>query len=143
VLAAAHRIPSAVAVATIASPAGTEHLRSTLLRQAPHLPDAGEADVEIAGRPFRVRARLLEDLREHNVRSRVERLGRALMIFHSPADRVVSIEQAGQLFRAAAHPKSFVSVDGADHLLLRDVRDADYIGQTLAAWASRYVEMEK
>jgi len=138
-LAAAHRIPSALAVATIGSPAGTEHLRATLLRQAPELADTGEASVEIAGRSFRVRAQLLEDLGEHSVISSVQRLGRPLMVFHSPADTVVSIEQATILFRAAHHPKSFVSVDGADHLLLRDPRDAEYIGGVLAAWAARYV----
>ena len=82
---------------------------------------------------------LLDDLREHNIRDCLLRLERALMIFHSPVDTVVGIDQAALLFKSARHPKSFVSLDQADHLLLKDPRDAQYVGEVLAAWASRYV----
>lgn len=139
VLAAAHRVSSAKALATIASPAGTEHLQSALLHKAPELASGGEAEVEIAGRAVRVRSRLLDDLRAHNIRDCVRKLDRALMIFHSPIDSVVGIDQAAALFQAARHPKSFVSLDNADHLLIRDPRDAEYVGEVLASWASRYV----
>jgi len=139
VLASAHRVSSVRALATIASPAGTDHLQTTLLRQAPELDQGADSQIEIAGRRVRVRAQLLEDLRSHQLLSCVRKLDRALMIFHSPADRVVGIDQAATIFQAARHPKSFVSLDQADHLLLRDPRDAQYVGEVLAAWASRYV----
>ena len=139
VLAAARRVSSVRAIATIASPAGTEHLQATLLRKAPGLAQGADSEVEIAGRPIRVRQQLLEDLSEHNLRDCVRKLDRALMIFHSPVDTVVGIDQAAILFTTARHPKSFVSLDQADHLLLADPRDAQYVGEVLASWASRYV----
>ncbi len=139
VLAAAARMPSARAVATIASPAGTENLHAKLVRKAPELAKGADSEVDIAGRRIRIGPQLIEDLREHSIRDHVRNLGRALMIFHSPVDGVVDIDQAGVLFKAARHPKSFVSLDQADHLLLRDPRDAAYVGEVLASWASRYV----
>lgn len=139
VLAAAARMPSARAVATIASPAGTENLQAKLVRKAPELAKGADSEVDIAGRRIRIGPQMIEDLREHNIRDHVRNLGRAFMIFHSPIDNVVDIDQAGVLFKAARHPKSFVSLDQADHLLLRDPRDAAYVGEVLASWASRYV----
>lgn len=139
VIAAAHRVSSVRAVATIATPAGTEHLQTTLLKKAPELAEGGESEVDIAGRSIRVRGQLLEDLREHSIRDYLRELDRALMIFHSPVDTVVGIDQAALLFKSARHPKSFVSLDQADHLLAKDPRDAQYVGEVLAAWASRYV----
>jgi uncharacterized OsmC-like protein/alpha/beta superfamily hydrolase len=142
VLAAAERVPEARAVATIAAPSETEHLRETLLRRAPDLEDTDEAEVELGGRSFRIKRELLDDLGEDHLHRAVAELGKALLVFHSPVDEVVGIEHARKIYEAAKHPKSFVSLDDADHLLL-DSRDARYVGEVLAAWASRYVELEE
>jgi putative redox protein len=139
VLAAAHRIEEARAVATIGAPSDTDHLRGTLIRQAPELEERGEAEVRLAGRPFRIQQQLLEDLAEDHLSDRIRDLERALLIFHSPVDAVVSVDHAKRIYLAAKHPKSYISLDDADHLLTREP-DARYVGEVLAAWASRYVD---
>lgn len=140
VLAAAARVPEAVAVATIGAPSDTEHLKDTLLRRAPELEDKGEVEVNLGGRPFRIRKKLLEDLEKDHLDRALGELGKALLIFHSPVDDVVGIDHARRIYQAAKHPKSFVSLDDADHLLTRQ-SDARYVGEVLAAWAGRYVEV--
>ncbi len=143
VLAAAKRIPAARLVATLGAPSDTDHLRQTLLDRAPELAgegEAAEAEVDLAGRRIRVRRQLLEDLARQNVREAIASLDRPLLIFHSPVDRVVGIDHARRIYEAARHPKSFVSLDGADHLLLERPGDARFVGEVLSAWASRYVE---
>jgi alpha/beta superfamily hydrolase len=140
VLAAAERIPEARAVATIGAPSDTEHLRNTLVRIAPDLEERGEAEVHLGGaRPFRVRKELLDDLEEDHLRGVLEGLHKALLLFHSPVDNVVGIDHARRLFEMAKHPKSFVSLDTANHLLTGE-DDACYVGDVLAAWAGRYLE---
>src|SRR5918999_571884 len=139
VLAAAERIPEAVAVATLGSPSDTEHLRNTLFHLAPELEARGEAEVRLGGRVFRISRQFLDDLEEDHLRGVLERLHKALLIFHSPIDNIVGIDHARRLFDMAKHPKSFVSLDTADHLLT-DERDARYAGDVLAAWSSRYLE---
>ncbi len=140
VLAAAERIPETAAVATFCAPSDTEHLRDTLVRLAPELEERGEAEVNLGGdRPFRIRRQLLDDLSEDHLQGIVERLHKPLLIFHSPIDNVVGIDHAERLFRAARHPKSFISLGSADHLL-RNERDARFAGEVLAAWAGRYLE---
>jgi putative redox protein len=139
VLAAAERIPEALAVATLGAPSDTEHLRDTLIHLAPELEARGEAEVRLGGRVFRIRREFLEDLREDHLQGVLARLRKALLIFHSPIDNIVGIDHARRLFEMAKHPKSFVSLDTADHLLT-DERDARYAGDVLAAWSSRYLE---
>ncbi|MFL6194111.1 MAG: alpha/beta fold hydrolase [Thermoanaerobaculia bacterium] len=139
VLAAAGRIPEAKAVATLGAPSDTEHLREALVRISPELEARGEAEVQLAGRSFRVRRELLDDLSEGHLQGVLENLHKALMIFHSPVDNVVGIDHARRLFEMAKHPKSFISLDGANHLLT-DEEDARYAGDLLAVWAGRYVE---
>jgi putative redox protein len=141
VLAAAERIPEARAVATIAAPSDTDHLRETLIRLAPELAERDEAEVTLAGRKFRIKRQLLQDLAEGSLRRAIAELGRALLVFHSPVDEIVGIDHARRIYEAAKHPKSFISLDDADHLLA-DERDARYVGQVLAAWAQRYVTLE-
>jgi putative redox protein len=137
--AAAREFPEAVAVATVGAPSDTEHLGRILLAKAPELETAGEAEVALGPGRFRVRRQLLEDLREQRMSHHVATLGRALLVLHSPVDEVVGIDHARRLFETARHPKSFVSLDGADHLLT-DPSDARYVAEVLAAWAGRYVE---
>lgn len=140
VLAAAHRIEGARVVATIAAPSETTFLARKLEPAADEAGPAGEAEVDIAGRKFRIRKQLVEDLREQNLRDHIGKLDKPLLVFHSPVDSVVSIEHARRIFDAARHPKSFVSLDGADHLLIKDPRDARVVGKLLAAWAGRYLQ---
>lgn len=138
VLAAAHRIEEARAVATIGAPAEPEHLRELFAKEADAIREHGEAEVVLAGRPFRIKRELLEDLAEQCSAKKISELGKALVVFHSPQDSTVGIENARLIFQAARHPKSFVSLDGADHLLGR-TRDASYVAQVLAAWSERYL----
>jgi putative redox protein len=137
VLAAAARIPEAVAVATLAAPSDPAHLGGTLLRLAPELERSGRAELTLGGRSFLIRRELLDDLAAQRLEPAIARLGRALLILHSPTDDTVGIEHAARIYQAARHPKSFVSLDDADHLLSRE-RDARYAATVLAAWASRY-----
>lgn len=139
VLAAAASIPEAVAVATLGAPSDTEHLKDTLLRQAPELEEKDQAEVTLGGRSFRIKQQLLRDLESGHMQGAISSLGKALLIFHSPVDDIVHVDHARRIYMAAKHPKSFVSLDDADHLLSRQ-SDARYVGEVLAAWAGRYVE---
>lgn len=142
VLAAADRIPEARAVATIGAPSDTGHMRETLIRLSPELESRGEAEIDLGGaRPFRIRKELLDDLSEDHLQGILHRLRRPLLLFHSPVDNVVGIEHAHRLFEAAKHPKSYISLGMADHLLSRE-RDARYVGEILAAWAGQWLEGE-
>ena len=142
VLAAADRIPEARAVSTIAAPSSTDYLRKRLLEGAPELQTEDEARIDLMGRSIRIRRQLLDDLEEEHMRSGISALGRPLLIFHSPADEVVGIEHARKIYKAARHPKSFVSLDQADHLLLARESDALMVGGVMAAWAARYLDSE-
>ena len=139
VLAAARRIPEAVAVATINAPADASHVAGLLQDARAEIDAQGEAEVELAGRKFRIRREFLEDAAAQKIAQAVAELNRALMVFHAPRDTTVGIDNASRIFLAAKHPKSFVSLDDADHLLTRRA-DARYVGAVLAAWASRYLK---
>ncbi|MEM7417020.1 MAG: alpha/beta fold hydrolase [Gemmatimonadota bacterium] len=139
VLRAAGRLPSVRAVATVGAPAEPLHVLGLLKDSTEEIEAAGEATVDIGGRPFRVQKQFVDDLQEQRTEHAVASLGRALMILHSPTDQIVGIENAAQLYEMARHPKSFVSLDGADHLLSRP-EDATFVASVLAAWAARYVE---
>ena len=139
VLAAASQIPESVAVATIGAPFDPAHVRRLLAPAVTAIDAAGEAEVQLAGRSFRIRKQFLEDLAIHPSAERISALRKALLILHSPRDTIVSIDNAAQIFMAAKHPKSFVSLDDADHMLTR-TEDAVYVAAVLSAWASRYVK---
>ena len=139
VLAVAERLSSVKAVATIGAPYDPAHVRHLFTHAESEIEAKGEAEVSIGGRPFCIRKQFLDDLESQEaMTNRIARLGRALLIFHSPQDATVSIEQAADIYKSAKHPKSFVSLDGADHLVT-DPSDARYIADVLAAWASRYL----
>src|SRR5437879_3475053 len=138
VLAAAGQIPEAVAVATINAPADPAHVEKLFAGQRAEIDVHGEAEVELSGRKFRIRREFLQDVAAQKLSEAVAGLRRALIVFHAPRDATVGIENASQIFLAARHPKSFVSLDDADHLLTRR-SDAQYVGAVLAAWASRYL----
>jgi uncharacterized OsmC-like protein/pimeloyl-ACP methyl ester carboxylesterase len=138
VLAAAARIDEVSAVVTIGAPAEPEHVLRHLGGALEVIERDGSAEVTLAGRSFRVGREFLETTRDEKVLNSLGSLRRALLVMHSPTDGVVSIDEAGRIFRAARHPKSFVSLDGADHLL-SDAADAQYVAATVLAWADRYM----
>ena len=138
VLQAAADLPSAVAVATIGSPADPAHVAHLFGEARDELETQGEAEVNIGGRPFTVKKQFLDDLAQHDLFSAVGKLRKALLIMHAPLDDVVEIDNASALYQAAKHPKSFASLDKADHLLSNNA-DSLYAGRLLAAWASRYL----
>jgi len=139
VLAAAARIPEAAAVATIGAPADPAHLARLFSDVRPEIEASGEAEVSIAERKFRIRKEFLEDIEEHKLERAIADMRRPLLIFHAPRDNVVGIENAERIFRAAKHPKSFVSLDDADHMLSWRA-DSVWVSDVLAAWAARYIE---
>ncbi|WP_030985109.1 alpha/beta hydrolase family protein [Streptomyces sp. NRRL WC-3744] len=138
VLAATHRIPETRAVATIGSPVSPQHVVHRFEDDRATIERRGEAEVDLGGRTVRIRRRFLEDLAAQPQRERIHRLNTALLVMHSPTDETVEVDNARQIFDAARHPKSFVAIPGADHLLT-DRSDAAYVSAVLAAWATRYL----
>lgn len=138
-LAAAHRIADARAVVTIAAPCDPAHVTGLFKEHIDKIREQGEVEVSLAGRPFRIKREFLDDIAEQRVRDCLANLRKALLVFHSPTDDIVGIENASHIFTAAKHPKSFVSLAGADHLLSKR-NDAVYVANVIATWAERYIE---
>jgi putative redox protein len=138
VLAVAGQIDDVVAVATIGAPSEPSHVTHLLRDKLDQIEADGEATVDLGGRPFSVRKQFVDDLQQHDLLADVGNLGKALLVMHSPIDAVVSIDHAAAIYGAARHPKSFVTLDDADHLLLR-AADAEYAACVLDAWATRYL----
>jgi putative redox protein len=138
VLSIAGSIPEVKAVATIGAPADTEHVVHNFGADLDRIESEGEAEVSLAGRPFRIRKQFLDDIRAQELSGKIRSMRKALMVLHSPVDETVGIDNAAAIFTAARHPKSFVSLDHADHLLSRH-EDAVYAAQIIAAWADRYI----
>jgi putative redox protein len=140
VLAAAAGVPEARAVVTIAAPSDPAHVTGLFKEGLAEIGAGGELEVTLAGRPFHIRRAFLEDVAEQELSGRVRGLHKALLVFHSPTDDIVGIDNASRIFAAARHPKSFVSLAGADHLLSRR-SDAAYVANVITAWAERYLDM--
>ena len=140
VLAAAPRVPEARAVATIGAPSDPAHVAGLFKDRLAEIDASGEVEVTLAGRPFRIRRAFLDDVAEQELSGRIAGLRKALLIFHSPTDDIVGIDNASRIFAAARHPKSFVSLAGADHLL-SSRSDAAYVANVIAAWTERYLDM--
>ena len=139
VLAAARQLPSVRAVATIGAPCDAAHVIHHFDEHRAKIEEDGEAEVNLGGRPFRIRKALIHDLAGQRMHDAIHRLGRALLVFHSPVDATVSIDNAAQIYQAALHPKSFISLDDADHRVSIEA-DAEYIVTVTASWASKYVD---
>lgn len=139
VLAAAGDIPEAKAVVTIGAPADAEHVTHNFHAHLDEIEAHGEGDVELAGRSFTIRKQFLDDVRAHTLSDKIGNLRRALLVMHAPLDKTVGIDNATRIFTAARHPKSFVSLDTADHLLSRRA-DAVYAADMISAWASRFID---
>jgi putative redox protein len=139
ILAAAGQIPDATAVVTIAAPSDPVHVTHLFKDRIEDIRKHGEVEVQLAGRPFHIKREFLDDIAEHSLMAHVAKLHKALLIMHAPTDDTVGIDNATKIFVAAKHPKSFVSLSGADHLL-SGKRDASYVADVIAAWVERYVE---
>ncbi|HEY4140578.1 MAG TPA: alpha/beta fold hydrolase [Pseudolabrys sp.] len=139
VLAASHRIPDARAVVTIAAPFGPSHVVGLFKDSVDTIQQEGKVDVSLAGRPFTIKREFIDDVTEKKLDECLANLHKPLLVFHSPTDDLVGIDNASHIFGAAKHPKSFVSLAGADHLLSKK-DDAIYVANVIAAWAGRYLE---
>lgn len=138
VLQAAKFIESATAVATIGSPCKPDHVTHMFTCSLEEIEQNGQAHVQLAGRPFIIKKQFIDDLAEAKMKESIRNLKKALIVFHSPIDNTVGVDNAAEIFVTARHPKSFISLDDADHLLTQSA-DSKYVGQVLAAWAHRYV----
>lgn len=136
-LMAAGKIDSVRAVATIGAPSEPAHVSHLFGDQVAKIEEDGCACVSIGGRSLRIQKQFLEDIQKHRISESLPELRKPLIIFHSPADTIVSIENAKEIYVTARHPKSFVSIDGADHML-SDPDDAKFVAAMLATWADRY-----
>ncbi|WP_426435117.1 alpha/beta fold hydrolase [Bradyrhizobium genosp. P] len=140
ILAAAGQIAEAKAVVTIAAPSDPAHVTHLFKDKIEDIRAQGEVEVQLAGRPFRIKRELLDDVAEQNLMERVTKLRKALLVMHSPTDDTVGIDNATHIFVAAKHPKSFVSLVGSDHLLTGK-QDAAYVADVIGAWVERYVDL--
>ncbi|MFY0684020.1 MAG: alpha/beta fold hydrolase [Balneola sp.] len=138
VLQAAHKMDSVKAVATIAAPAEPSHVKENFEMNLDEIKEKGSAKVTLAGRPFTIKKQFIDDLEEARMKDFIHSLGKALIIFHSPIDNTVGIDNASKIFNAAKHPKSFISLDKADHLLL-EKEDSEYVGKVLGTWTEKYI----
>jgi putative redox protein len=138
VLAAAGDVSEARGVVTIAAPSDPSHVTGLFRDRIEEIRQKGEVDVTLAGRPFQIRREFLDDVAEQRLTARIQALQKAILIFHAPTDDIVGIDNATRIFLAARHPKSFVSLADADHLLSRR-GDSTYVAHVLAAWAERYL----
>jgi uncharacterized OsmC-like protein/pimeloyl-ACP methyl ester carboxylesterase len=139
ILAAAGQIPDARAVVTIAAPSDPAHVTGLFKDRIEDIRKQGKVEVSLAGRPFHISSEFLDDIAEHGLMAHVAKLHKALLIMHAPTDDTVGIDNATRIFIAAKHPKSFVSLADSDHLLTGK-RDAVYVADVIAAWATRYLD---
>ncbi|MEM9884615.1 MAG: alpha/beta fold hydrolase [Bacteroidota bacterium] len=140
VICAAEQVASIKAIASIAAPFAPKHVGHLVASKAVEIEATGEAEVNIGGRSFKVKKQFLEDIVEQSLTEKLRKMRKALLVLHSPQDEIVEIENAAKLYQAAFHPKSFVSLDGADHLLSNKA-DSDYVGTVIANWAGRYISI--
>lgn len=138
VLAAVSDIEGVEAVVTIGAPSDPEHVTGLFEDHLPRIVAEGEAEVQLSGRPFRIKRQFLEDVAEQRLTEKIARMNLPLLVLHAPDDSTVGIVNANHIFRAARHPKSFISLAGADHLLSRKP-DAIYAANVIAVWGDRYL----
>lgn len=135
---AASQIESVKAVATIGAPSSPKHVSHLFKSGMDVINETGEAVLMIGGREFKIKKQFLEDINEKNMEVTLKKLDKALLVLHSPQDMTVGIENAAQIYQSAWHPKSFISLDGADHLLTNKL-DSEYVGTMVANWSTRYL----
>lgn len=138
VLKAATQLENVKAVVTIGAPSDVGHVSHLFEGDRDKIEKDGEAEVNLAGRKFNIKKQLIDDLNDTEILEGVKNLNKALLVMHSPTDNIVSVEHAAKIFMAAKHPKSFISLAGADHLLMNR-RDAEYVAKVIGAWSDRYL----
>lgn len=138
-LVAAGKVPEVKAVAVIGAPFDSENVLKQFKNDIDRIEADGEAEVMLAGRPFKMKKQFLDDARGQNVAEHIAALKKPLLVMHSPIDETVSIDHARKIYEAAKHPKSFISLDKADHLLMQNPADGKYVARLLSAWASQYI----
>ncbi len=142
VLMAANAIPEVETVVTVGAPAEPFHVKKLFKSSMEEIKALGKAEVNIGGRPFTIKKQFIDDLENYAKEQFIKDLKRPLLILHSPQDEIVGIKNAEKIYQTAMHPKSYISLDGADHLLSK-AEDALYVGEVVASWASRYIEMNR
>ena len=135
------QLPAVKAIATVGAPADPPHVRHLLKEKIDDIEATGQATVDIGGRPLKIKKQFLDDIASFDSKEVIGKLGKALLILHSPQDQIVGINNAAEIYKAAKHPKSFITLDGADHLLMKKA-DSQYVGMMIAEWSSRYTEKE-
>lgn len=138
VLAAAAHINEAKAVVTLGSPADVSHVAHNFQSARDEIMEQGEAEICLVGRPFKIKKQFIEDLEQVKIQHAVQTLGKALLVMHAPLDQTVGVENAAQIFGWAKHPKSYISLADADHLISRK-EDAEYAAGIIASWAVKYI----
>ncbi|HSJ12532.1 MAG TPA: bifunctional alpha/beta hydrolase/OsmC family protein [Gillisia sp.] len=137
---AAALLPEVTALATIGTPSSLSHVTHLLSDGLEKIKNTGEATINIGGRPFKIKKQFLEDLETKDLQKVMAGLRKSILILHSPQDTIVGIKNAEELYKAARHPKSFISLDGANHLLSKR-EDSHYVGELIGTWAYRYLEI--
>lgn len=132
-------LPEINAIVTIGAPSDPVHVKRLFKNGEDEIREKGEAEVDIGGRPFKIKKQLLEDLEKNEGPEVIKNLKKALLIMHSPQDEVVSVDNAAEIYQHAMHPKSFITLDGSDHLMSKKA-DSEYAGQMIASWAGRYIQ---
>jgi len=140
VIYAAHKIESVKAIATIGAPSNPEHVKHLFKNNIDEINASGKAIVNLSGRDFTIKKQFIQDLEANALTNVTKKLRKALLVMHSPQDQTVSVINAEEIYKAAMHPKSFVSLDGADHLL-SNKQDSLYVGEVIAGWVKRYVQI--
>lgn len=140
VIFAAQHLPSIQAIATIGAPASPEHVQHLFQHHISEIEKQGSAQVSIGGRPFTISKQFIDDISDQNMTALLKKMRKSLLVLHSPQDQTVGVNNAKKLYDAAHHPKSFISLDGADHLL-SNKKDSLYVGSVIASWASRYISI--
>ncbi len=138
VIFAANQLPGVKAVVTIGALSNPKHVSRLLQSGMEEIIAHGEARIMIGGREFKIKRQFLQDIQEKNMQNSVRKMNKALLVMHSPQDTTVGIENAEQIYKADWHPKSFISLDGADHLL-SNKEDSIYVGQMIATWSGKYI----
>ncbi len=141
VLSVANQVAGVEAVATIAAVSDTSHLGDKLIRMAPEIERQDEATVVLGGRSFQIRSQLMRDLESHRMEEAIGSLAKPLLVMHSPQDEIVDIEHGFRIFDLANDPKSFVALEGADHLLIHNESDSIYVADLLSIWARHNIDL--
>jgi len=142
VLYASFDLPNIEAVATIGAPAFPGHVKHLFQESLANIEELGSAEVKIGGRPFRISKQFIEDLEQKPLEKMLKKLKKSLLIIHSPQDEIVGIQNAADLYSASMHPKSFISLNGSDHMISKE-EDSEYVGEVIASWSKRYVSIDR